>query len=167
VSGAAYVFQPLTRAHLPLVRYWLSTPHVSAWYGDPDEGLAEIEAVLTDPATQGFIVRFERTPIGYVQAYDPFAEEGHPYRDQPAGTLGIDQFIGKPELLGQGHGPRFIARFMQICFKAGARRIVTDPDPTNARAIRAYAKAGFAPIGERETAWGRVLLMAHECKEPN
>jgi aminoglycoside 6'-N-acetyltransferase len=167
VSEAGYAFQPLTRAHLPLVRYWLSTPHVSAWYGDPDEGLAEIEAVLSDPATQGYVVRCDGTPFAYIQAYNPLMEEGHPYRDQPAGTLGIDQFIGKPEMLGRGHGPRFIARFAEICFKAGAKRLVTDPDPTNARAIRAYEKAGFAPVEERSTAWGGVLLMAQDSKDPN
>jgi aminoglycoside 6'-N-acetyltransferase len=37
---------------------------------------------------------------------------------------------------------------------------VTDPNPRNARAIRAYTKAGFRPIDTRLTISGQVLLMA-------
>jgi len=38
--------------------------------------------------------------------------------------------------------------------------VVTDPHPRNARAIRAYAKAGFHPIGRRTTLSGEALLLA-------
>jgi hypothetical protein len=41
---------------------------------------------------------------------------------------------------------------------------VTDPNPRNARAIRAYAKAGFHPIGQRRTLSGEALLMG--CDAP-
>jgi aminoglycoside 6'-N-acetyltransferase len=65
------------------------------------------------------------------------AEVDHPCRDQPLGTRGIDQFIGEPELLEQGRGTAFIRLFVESLFKAGAPRIVTDPNPRNSRAIRA------------------------------
>jgi aminoglycoside 6'-N-acetyltransferase len=39
-------------------------------------------------------------------------------------------------------------------------RVVTDPNPRNARAIRAYTKAGFRPIDTRLTISGQALLMA-------
>jgi len=36
----------------------------------------------------------------------------------------------------------------------------TDPHPDNARAIRAYEKAGFAAVsGPLDTRWGRAILM--------
>ena len=98
-------------------------------------------------------------PIGYQQSYDPHAEPDHPLRDQPIGTLGIDQFIGEPALTGRGHGSAFIRAFVEQSFAAGAPRVVTDPNPRNARAIRAYAKAGFHPIGQRRTLSGEALLM--------
>jgi aminoglycoside 6'-N-acetyltransferase len=40
--------------------------------------------------------------------------------------------------------------------------VVTDPDPENARAIRAYEKAGFEKRGLVETPDGRALLMVRD-----
>jgi RimJ/RimL family protein N-acetyltransferase len=42
--------------------------------------------------------------------------------------------------------------------------VVTDPHPRNARAIRAYAKAGFHPIGRRRMLSGEALLLACDAK---
>jgi aminoglycoside 6'-N-acetyltransferase len=47
---------------------------------------------------------------------------------------------------------------------AGSPRVLTDPDPTNARAIRAYEKAGFRRDRLVDTLDGRVLLM--RCDHP-
>ena len=76
------------------------------------------------------------------------------------GRDGIDQFIGEPDFIGRGHGSAFIRDFVERSFAAGAPRVVTDPHPRNARAIRAYAKAGFHPIGRRRTLSGEALLLA-------
>jgi RimJ/RimL family protein N-acetyltransferase len=56
--------------------------------------------------------------------------------------IAFDQFIDEPELLGQGR-TAFIRLFVESLLKAGAPRVVTDPNPRNSRAIRAYARAGF------------------------
>ncbi len=64
-------------------------------------------------------------------------------RPQPAGTRGLDQFIGEPDMLDRGHGSAFIRVFAERLLANGTPRVVIDPDPTNARAIRAYEKAGF------------------------
>jgi aminoglycoside 6'-N-acetyltransferase len=37
--------------------------------------------------------------------------------------------------------------------------MITDPDPANARALRAYEKAGFRRDREVDTPDGRALLM--------
>ena len=42
---------------------------------------------------------------------------------------------------------------------SGIPRIVTDPDPENVRAVRAYAKAGFQSERVVETPDGPALLM--------
>lgn len=158
-----YDFVALVHAHLPLVRSWLGEPHVARWFTEgPDEALEHIRAHIDDPAIDCFLVQHNGRPIGYIQAYDPFAWPDHPYRDQPVGTVGIDQFIGERDLIGRGHGPRFIDQLVRNRFALGVPRVVTDPDPTNASAILAYSKAGFVPIEERVTAWGRVLLMTRD-----
>jgi aminoglycoside 6'-N-acetyltransferase len=106
------------------------------------------------------VVVLHGQPFAYIQAYDP-ADYGV-LSDQPAGTRGIDQFIGVPEMTGIGHGPRFIAAFSDHLFTAGATRVVTDPDPANKVAIRAYEKAGFRRIDERILADGPAVLMARD-----
>ena len=166
-SAAHYRFRPVVAADLPMIGRWLERPHVAAWWDDEDDKLAEIRAAMAEPSTQPFVVELDGRPIGYLQSYDPHREEDHPYRDQPAGTLGIDQFIGEPELVGVGHGSRLIAAFVEGLFRHGAPRVVIDPDPANARAIRAYEKAGFRPFDRRRTIYGDALMMARDAPNRN
>lgn len=155
-----YRFTTLTPADLPLLDRWLKAPHVREWWED-DEGLAEAEEAYADPDTWQYIVHLGDRPIGYIQAYDPHAWPGHHFGDQPPGARGVDQYIGEADLLNQGHGPAFIRQFCDRLIAAGAPVVCTDPHPDNARAIRAYEKAGFATYGGPvDTDWGRSLLMA-------
>jgi aminoglycoside 6'-N-acetyltransferase len=160
-----YSFRPVGHDDLPMLAVWLDRPHVAEWWDDKDDKVGEIRAAMTDPATHPYIVELEGRPIGYIQCYDPHLEEDHPYRDQPKGTLGIDQFIGEPELVGIGHGSRLIAAFVEGLFRRGAPRVVIDPHPANGRAIRAYEKAGFKPIGRRTTIYGEALMMARDASD--
>ena len=57
-----------------------------------------MDSVSVEP----FIIMLGDEAIGYLQTYDPHLEDDHPYQDQPTGTLGLDQFIGEPDLIGQG-----------------------------------------------------------------
>jgi aminoglycoside 6'-N-acetyltransferase len=164
VSASPYQFRPVAAGDLPLLRQWLDRPHVREWWGDPVRGLATIAAHISDPMIELFIVSYRDVAIGYVQSWDPHSEADHPCRDQPVGTRGIDQFIGEPEFIGLGHGSAFIRVFMDRLFAAGVRRVVTDPNPRNARAIRAYAKAGFRPIDNRVTISGEALLMGCDAR---
>jgi aminoglycoside 6'-N-acetyltransferase len=45
---------------------------------------------------------------------------------------------------------------------AGTPRVITDPNPVNARAVRAYEKAGFRRDREVDTPDGRALLMIRD-----
>ncbi|MEQ1951568.1 GNAT family N-acetyltransferase [Mesorhizobium sp. CN2-181] len=162
---ARYGFRALTPRDLKLVASWLGQPHLREWWGDPAEALAEIEQAIDDLATEALIVELDGKPIGYLQSYDPHLEDDHPYADQPFGTLGLDLSIGVPELVGVGHGSALLSQFIDDLFDEGTPRVVIDPHPSNARAIRAYEKAGFAPVGERDTIYGQVLLMARDNEE--
>lgn len=138
-----YDFRPLIRADLPLVRSWLERPHVARWWGEVDEEMAEIETILTDPHVEAYLMLLDGCPVGYFQHYDPNAEAGHPFRGEPAGTLGLDLSIGEAELIGKGHGSAFIRTFAERAFAAGTSRLITDPHPNNAASVRAFEKAGF------------------------
>ena len=78
------------------------------------------------------------------------------------GTRGIDQFIGDPDMIGRGHGSGFIRQFVEHLLTSGIPRVVTDPDPDNGRAIRAYAKAGFQKERMVDTPDGPALLMVRD-----
>lgn len=163
MAATLYSFRPVCRDDFPLLARWFTHPHVNAWW-PADGALDEIAQAMAEPGTRPFIVLHGALPIGYQQVYDPFAEDDHPYRDQPHGTLGIDQFIGERDMIERGHGSAFIRTFVQQLFDEGAPRVVTDPDPANSRAIRAYEKAGFRAFDRRMTIFGQVQLMA--CDRP-
>ena len=131
----AYQFRSVSAQDLPLLREWLERPHVREWWGDPGRSLTRIADHIADPAIDVFIVNYRDVAIGYIQSWNPHAEANHPCRDQPLGTRGIDQFIGEADLIGRGHGSAFIRAFIERLFDAGAPRVVTDPNPRNARAI--------------------------------
>jgi aminoglycoside 6'-N-acetyltransferase len=105
-----------------------------------------------------FIVSVDGRPFGYIQCY-ALSTWNQGFGEHPAGTRGIDQFIGEPDLVGRGHGSQFIGRFTLELLGRGTPRIVTDPDPANLRAIRAYEKAGFSRERLVDTTDGTALLM--------
>ncbi|WP_378946388.1 GNAT family N-acetyltransferase [Mesorhizobium sp. ANAO-SY3R2] len=164
-APAHYYFRPVTRADLPTIKAWLAQPHVAEWWGDADKELAEIKEHIDSISVEPLIVELDGKPIGYLQSYDPHMEDDHPSQDQPFGTLGVDLSIGVPELVGIGHGPDILRQFVEELFEEGALRVIIDPDPRNKRAIRAYEKAGFRPIGERHSEYGPALLMAVDAEE--
>lgn len=157
-----YGFRRLTQDDMTLIGRWLNEPHVARWWPDATRQLTEIAKHLDDPGIDPYIVSVGDQPIGYLQSYDTHAAWDHPYSDQPAGTRGLDQFIGEPAMIGRGHGPRFMAAFCAALFDTGVPRVITDPDPANAAAVRAYEKAGFVTLGTRTINDGPVVLMAKD-----
>jgi aminoglycoside 6'-N-acetyltransferase len=154
-----YQFRPMQAADLPLVRNWLAAPHVSYWWGDAAEQFALVSEDLNEPAMHQFIVAKDDRPFGYLQCYDPDAWPENGFGAYPPGTRGIDQFIGEADMIGCGHGSLFIRAFVDNSLANGTPRVLTDPDPSNTRAIRAYEKAGFRKTGLVETPDGGALLM--------
>jgi aminoglycoside 6'-N-acetyltransferase len=154
----AYHFRPVTHADLPLLRRWRAEPHVVEYWGTADE--EDPEETLADARVAMWIVEQRGRPFAYAQDYSPHDWPDHPFAHLPAGGRGIDQYIGGPDMLGRGHGSAFVREHCDRLFAAGASAVGTDPHPGNARAIRAYEKAGFeVASGPIDTCWGRAVLM--------
>jgi aminoglycoside 6'-N-acetyltransferase len=143
---------------MPLIERWLAMPHVAEWWPGVDRQIANIRSHLDEPNIELFLVHAAERPIGYLQCYDVPAG-GHPFPDHPSGSRGIDQFIGEAEMISRGHGSTFIRNFVDRLFETGVPRVMTDPDPANTRAIRAYEKAGFMSDRLVDTPHGLTLLM--------
>ncbi|WP_375460487.1 GNAT family N-acetyltransferase [uncultured Enterovirga sp.] len=165
-EGECYGFQLLTPDHLPLIRRWLVEPHVSAWWTDPEEQYDLISGDLQDTRVEQWLLVLDGRPIGYAQVWKPEDWPGNPFSDQPAGTCGIDPFIGEPDHVGQGHGSSFLRLLADRLLQAGAPRVMIDPDPDNHRAVRAYARADFRSIELRHTEDGPALLMTRDTSDP-
>ena len=152
----------MTAADLPLVLRWLQQPHVREWWGDTHEQFELVSGDLEVEAMDQYIVAIDDRLFGYIQCYD-LSDWDSGFGTHPAGTRGIDQFIGEPDMVDRGHGSAFIRAFVDNKLIAGAPRMVTDPDPANARAIRAYEKAGFARDRLVDTPDGIALLMVRDA----
>jgi aminoglycoside 6'-N-acetyltransferase len=162
----AYAFRAMSRDDLPMIERWLVAPEVMRWWGEPDKQFELVSGDLDHPDMDQFIVALGGKPFGYIQCYK-LSTWNQSFGLQPPATRGIDQFIGEPEMIGRGHGSGFIRQFVDRLLASGTPRVVTDPDPGNGRAVRAYEKAGFQSERVVDTPDGPALLMLRDPVRPN
>jgi aminoglycoside 6'-N-acetyltransferase len=155
----AYSFRPAVAGDLPMLGEWLRTPEVVRWWGDPDEQYALLEEDLASPLMAMRIVSFEGRPFAYAQHYDVWSWPQAHFAGLPKGSRAIDAFVGVPEMIGRGHGAAFLRLLAQHLRAEGAPAVAIDPDVTNLRAQRAYARAGFVGDTVVETGEGPAVLM--------
>lgn len=161
-----YTFTPITNSEeqIALLLGWFQRPHVAErWDGAPqsaEEVQKKFSEKIENPKVFPYIISLEEKPMGFIQMYEAFEAGDGWWEDEPEGTWGMDLFIGEEELLNQGHGTAIVRAFMQkIIAEKHPKKIIIDPKPDNARAIRVYEKAGFQKVGEVTTPDGPALLM--------
>jgi RimJ/RimL family protein N-acetyltransferase len=147
VEPASFTFEPLRAADLPLLEAWLRAPHVVRWFGDPTEWLGEIAVNLDEAWVSYYRVELDGVSVGFAQSYRTDLAPKGPWSAEPAGTLGIDFLLGRPEDLGRGLGTRLVrdlARHLERRVDAGTHvRLIADPHPENAASIRSLAANAF------------------------
>lgn len=133
-------------------------PHVVAWWGSPE--LEPEDQKAFDRNTAMWIVEADGRPFAFAQDYNPHAWAEHPFSHLPPRSRGIDQYIGEADMLGLGHGTRFVQQHVEHLLASGSPAVGTDPHPNNGRARRCYEKVGFIAVsGPVETIWGTAILM--------
>lgn len=129
---------------------WIQQPHVSKWWSDPrdwSEFRLKFQNKLESPYRSCFIIYEDDKPIGYIQSY--VANKFPEWPSEPAGTYGMDLFIGDGNYIGKGYGSHIVALFVQELFKRpDVMRVIINPDIDNIAAIKAYERAGFRKIGK-------------------
>jgi aminoglycoside 6'-N-acetyltransferase len=140
-AGGGVAMRALRPEDEPFLEALLAEPEVSRWFEAEAE---ELIALIGDPTVSPFTIRRDGAPAGYAQVY--WANGDRFWRDlgMPSETMGFDLCV-LPKHLNQGLGPRAIAALIARVF--AMERVVQaiiDPDPDNARAIRAFSKCGFA-----------------------
>jgi aminoglycoside 6'-N-acetyltransferase len=114
-----------------------SDPEVARWWGDPAKSVEDSLAVSEDDSQ--FLIELDGEAIGFIQC----SEETDPmYRH-----ASIDISLRSP-WQGKGLGPdaiKTLARF--LIDQHGHHRLTIDPAAHNTRAIKAYERVGFKPVG--------------------
>jgi RimJ/RimL family protein N-acetyltransferase len=162
-------FEPMMTDHLPMMRTWLEQTHVREWWGDPETEIADITRMIEGrDATRPFIFHVDGTPTGYIQFWfigphqtDEWTKENPWLMALPSDAVGVDLSIGEADKLSQGIGSAVLHAFVGKLRDEGHRNITIDPDPRNARAVRAYEKAGFRPIPHLPERTPGILIMQH------
>lgn len=141
VSSVALIPVDVAR-DLPRLRVWLSRPHVTPWWGDPDEAMAAIrEHAPADHA----LIAVDARPVGYLCWQRPLPEElaAAGLDDLPADLIDVDILIGEPDAVGRGVGPQALTLLLDQLRAAGRASVGMAAATANPRARRAYEKAGF------------------------
>lgn len=154
-------FEDLSERHLPMLRDWLTQPHVRSWWGEPDHEIELLRQTICHKSDQGFIACLDAKPVGYIQSWQlaDHADEVPWSAGLPKATIGIDTFIGSKTDTGKGLGTMIVQAFCAKLFSQGADYLVIDPDAANRIAIKAYQKAGFKSLRDYQTPEGVSHIM--------
>lgn len=158
MAASPYTIRPVGELDLPLLFRWRSAGHVARWWGN---ATVEPEGEkLGDRRVAMWIAEFEGRPFAFIQDYAVADWRPHHFDYLPAGSRGLDLYIGAPALLGRGHGSAVLRQHADQLFASGAPALGIDPHPENIAAKRAFEKAGFAVAsGPIQTRWNLAILM--------
>jgi len=157
LAGRLVRLRPVEVADRARLEAILAEPSVAHWWNPPDEAGAVADWLAGDGQVT-FVIEYAGAVVGSIQ----FAE----VQDANCRSASIDLFLSEASQ-GRGLGPDAIRAVARYLFgDRGHHRLVIDPAVANARAIRAYQKVGFRPVGvmrayERgaDGSWHDNLLM--------
>jgi aminoglycoside 6'-N-acetyltransferase len=139
VCGAYTTVRPATLADVDLLVAWHGDPDVSRFWDGEVYTRDELTARLERDDVDAFIVEVDGEPVGYVEAWTDDGRSG-----------GLDMFL-IPAARGRGLGPdaaRALARDLRD--ERGWQPVTVDPYVWNDVAVRAWLRAGFEPVEERD-----------------
>ncbi|MEW6582260.1 MAG: GNAT family protein [Actinomycetota bacterium] len=158
LHGERVTLRPAAAADAEAFAEMLAYPEVARWWGRFDIERVRRELIAPDDESVVFAVECDGRVAGLIMYY----EEADPdYRH-----AGIDLSL-HPEFQGRGLGPDALRALARHLFAdRGHHRLTIDPAVENERAVRAYRRVGFRPVGvmrryERapDGSWRDGLLM--------
>jgi aminoglycoside 6'-N-acetyltransferase len=148
-------FRELEDADLPQIEAWLRHEHVAEWWRDPLEIAVEKRRAAIEGRrdVEQYVIVEDDRPVGMVQTY---LVADHPDWGELIGVepeaAGVDLFIGEPDAVGRGLGPRVLEQFArEIVFaRPGTTATVATVEEANRRSWRAFERAGFRHVRDVE-----------------
>lgn len=139
IRGRHVLLRPLDRVDVPRLTEILQTPEVARWWTGYDRARVESEFLAGEPGVTVYGIDLDGSLVGLIQVIEePTPDFRH---------ASIDLFLD-PAVHGRRLGPdaiRALAR--HLIQDNGHHRLTIDPAADNERAIRAYTKVGFRPVG--------------------
>jgi aminoglycoside 6'-N-acetyltransferase len=156
-----YTFRPLTEADLPLMRRWLDTAHIKAWWPDAENQIALMQQDMHNTNIDMRVVNLIDHAFAYVHDHDARIFNMPQFSDLPPGTRVMATFVGDTNFLGQGHSAGYIqARVRDLRLKYPM--VAVGPNTTDTRAISIFRQAGFMNRRLASTRSGRLVqVMTH------
>ncbi len=156
-SAAPIGFRALEEADLERLCDWLNRPHLRRFYQKTPISLPQVRdkwrlpGGVTSPTFFDLALLQDR-PFGYLQCYRIGDYPDYGADIGVADGVGIDYFIGEPDLIGQGLGARMIAAYLvQVVWPRfpGEARCWVCHDRENAASGGALRSAGFGFVREQ------------------
>ena len=139
LQGQAVRLRPVTASDAPRLTEILTHPEVARWWGRFDLDQVQRELVDPDDGTVTFAIQADGQAIGLIQYWE---EPDPDYRH-----AALDIFL-HPDWHGRSLGADAIRTLARHLFQdRGHHRLTIDPAADNQRAIRAYRRVGFRPVG--------------------
>ena len=164
IIGRQVELRPVRAADEDVLKEIFGDPEVARWWGDPEKSVADAMEMLEGESR--FVIEHMGEAIGFIQC----VEEMDPLYEHASIDISV-----RSQWQGKGIGPdaiRTLARF--LIDERGHHRLTIDPAAHNTRAIRAYERVGFKPVGlmrdyERgpDGTWHDGLLMDLLAEELN
>jgi aminoglycoside 6'-N-acetyltransferase len=139
LRGERVRLRPLRDEDAQRLHEILREPEVARWFGMQTPQEVTDELMGGAPTVTGYAIEVEGELVGAIQSY----ENADPaYRH-----AGMDVFVASAQQ-NRGLGTEALRVLARYLFEErGHHRLVIDPAATNTRAIRAYERVGFRPVG--------------------
>jgi aminoglycoside 6'-N-acetyltransferase len=138
LAGERVVLRPVRSDDRLRVREILAQPGIARWWGPGGPDQAVDDWLDTDDGAV-FVIEVDGVLVGSIQ----YAEE----HDADYRHAAIDLFLDTSHQ-GKGLGTEAIRTLAHYLFEVrGHHRLTIDPAASNERAIRAYRRVGFSPVG--------------------
>jgi aminoglycoside 6'-N-acetyltransferase len=140
------VLRPVLPGDLDALEAIFASPEVAAWWvGFTRTRIASELLQANDPNETIYAIEASSQVLGIIQSYE---EPDPEYR-----SAGIDIAVG-PEWHGTGVALDALRTLARHLFDVrGHDRLTIDPTASNGRAVGAYAKVGFRPVGIMRAYW--------------
>jgi aminoglycoside 6'-N-acetyltransferase len=137
IRGELTVVRPAVETDADLLVHWYADPDVARYWDDERFTREEMLERLRRREVDAFVVEENGEPVGYLQVWRE-GEEG-----------GLDMFL-IPHARGRGLGPDAGRAVAQHLRDQHGWRVTVDPYLWNEAAVRAWRRAGFRDVEERE-----------------